>query len=281
VARKDPQVVQSGERTNTDGKPVSNIILLSISDSDYSSLRPHLEYVSLPNHLVLHEAGGTLEFAYFPNRGLISLVVVMKDGKTAEAGIVGNEGFTGTLDSTSEMAERNASTGILLRGTDRRTSRPQAAPKRLLAARPERGAFRLSQSVGHKALQIEHRKLVREANTWVERRSPSPRLPDATAESWTEFFRPTRTPANPLFTATIRSSTASRQLPRGCLHKELAAATEGCAFCHSTEKQISRAQTRALPMTTTQTKDLAGHYCRVVIPVSTCLSRSVAGSDNS
>ena len=84
---------QPSERTNTAGKQVNNIILLSISDSDYSSLRPHLEYVSLPNHLVLHEAGGKLEFAYFPNRGLISLVVVMKDGKTAEAGIVGNEGF--------------------------------------------------------------------------------------------------------------------------------------------------------------------------------------------
>ena len=88
---------QPCERTNTEGKPVSNLILLSISDSDYGSLRPHLEYVSLPNHLVLHEAGGKLEFAFFPNRGLISLVVVMKDGKTAEAGIVGNEGFTGTL----------------------------------------------------------------------------------------------------------------------------------------------------------------------------------------
>jgi len=87
---------QPSERTNTAGKQVSNKILLSISDSDYSSLRPHLEYVSLPNHLVLHEAGGKVEFAYFPNRGLISLVVVMKDGKTAEAGIVGNEGFTGT-----------------------------------------------------------------------------------------------------------------------------------------------------------------------------------------
>src|ERR1700692_2965778 len=89
------QALQSGERTNTQGKPVSSLILLSISDSDYASLRPHLEYVSLPNHLVLHQAGGKLEFAYFPNRGLISLVVVMKDGKTAEAGIVGNEGFTG------------------------------------------------------------------------------------------------------------------------------------------------------------------------------------------
>jgi CRP-like cAMP-binding protein len=94
---KRSRAVQSGERTNTEGKPVSSLILLSISDSDYSSLRPHLEYISLPNHLVLHEAGGKLEFAYFPNRGLISLVVVMKDGRTAEAGIVGNEGFTGTL----------------------------------------------------------------------------------------------------------------------------------------------------------------------------------------
>jgi len=97
MANKGLQIVQSGERTNAAGKPVSNRILLSICDSDYGSLRPHLESVSLPNHLVLHEAGGKLEFAYFPNRGLISLVVVMNNGKTAEAGIVGNEGFTGTL----------------------------------------------------------------------------------------------------------------------------------------------------------------------------------------
>jgi CRP-like cAMP-binding protein len=96
VARKELQVVQAGERTNAAGKPVSNKILLSISDSEYNSIRPHLEYVRLPNHLVLHETGERLRFAYFPNRGLISLVVVMKDGKTAEAGVVGNEGFTGT-----------------------------------------------------------------------------------------------------------------------------------------------------------------------------------------
>jgi CRP-like cAMP-binding protein len=96
VESKSLQVVPSGERTNTAGKPVSNEILLSIPDSEYSSLRPHLEYISLPNHLVLHEAGEKLDFAYFLNRGLISLVVVMSDGRTAEAGIVGNDGFTGT-----------------------------------------------------------------------------------------------------------------------------------------------------------------------------------------
>jgi CRP-like cAMP-binding protein len=95
VKIKNLQTLQSGERTNTAGKPVSNSILLSTVESDYNSLRPHLEYIELPNHLVLHEAGGKLEFAYFPNRGLISLVVAMKDGKTAEAGVVGNEGYTG------------------------------------------------------------------------------------------------------------------------------------------------------------------------------------------
>jgi CRP-like cAMP-binding protein len=61
-----------------------------VVDGDYSALRPHLEYVELPNHLVLHEASSKVEFAYFPNRGLISLVVAM-----AEVSVVGNEGFAG------------------------------------------------------------------------------------------------------------------------------------------------------------------------------------------
>jgi CRP-like cAMP-binding protein len=91
------QIILPSERTNAAGIAVSNKILLSCTESEYHILRPHLEHVDLPNHLVLHEAGGKLKFAYFPNRGLISLVVVMKDGKTAEAGIVGNEGFTGIL----------------------------------------------------------------------------------------------------------------------------------------------------------------------------------------
>jgi CRP-like cAMP-binding protein len=96
VENQGRQIMRSGERTNAGGKPVKNRILLSVSDSDYSTLRPHLEYVSLPNHRILHEGSGRVEFAYFLNRGLISLVVVMNDGETAEAGIVGNEGFIGT-----------------------------------------------------------------------------------------------------------------------------------------------------------------------------------------
>lgn len=97
MKNKSLEVGPSEERTDLIGKPVGNLILLALSERDYSALRPHLEHVVLPNHLVLHEVGDSIQFAYFLNRGLISLVVVMKDGKTAEAGIIGNEGFTGTL----------------------------------------------------------------------------------------------------------------------------------------------------------------------------------------
>jgi CRP-like cAMP-binding protein len=87
--------VQSGERTSTDGKPVSNKILLAIPASEYFSVREHLEFVDLPPHQVLHEPNDSLHFVYFPNRGLLSLVIVMESGQTVEAGIVGMEGIAG------------------------------------------------------------------------------------------------------------------------------------------------------------------------------------------
>jgi CRP-like cAMP-binding protein len=51
--------------------------------------------VELPSHRILHEAHEILQYAYFPNDGLLSLVVVFAEGKTVEAGIVGKEGVVG------------------------------------------------------------------------------------------------------------------------------------------------------------------------------------------
>jgi CRP-like cAMP-binding protein len=95
VAIRQLQVVQPGERTNAAGKPVANRILLAIPDTEYRSIRPHLEYLRLPHHRSLHEPHQKLRFVHFLNQGLISLVVEMKDGRTVEAGIVGNEGASG------------------------------------------------------------------------------------------------------------------------------------------------------------------------------------------
>jgi CRP-like cAMP-binding protein len=83
------------ERTSSTGKPVKNKILLAIPDNEFRLLRPQLEFVDLTDHTILHEPHQPLEFVHFLNDGLVSLVVVLADGKTVEAGIVGNEGVIG------------------------------------------------------------------------------------------------------------------------------------------------------------------------------------------
>ena len=95
MATKRLRVLQPGERTNPAGKPVRNRILLSMPDAEYRSIRPHLEFISLAHHRSLHEPHKKSKFVHFPNEGLISLVVALMDGRTVEAGVVGNEGIAG------------------------------------------------------------------------------------------------------------------------------------------------------------------------------------------
>jgi len=59
-------------------------------------LRPDLEFIQTPQHHILHEAGEKIEFAYFLNEGMASLVVLTSDGRSVEVAIVGREGIVGT-----------------------------------------------------------------------------------------------------------------------------------------------------------------------------------------
>jgi CRP-like cAMP-binding protein len=89
------RAVQAGERTNGAGKSVRNKILLATPDKEYALMRSELKYIDLPSHLSLHEPAQQIEFVYFPNRGMVSQVVVTKDGRTVEVGVVGHEGYVG------------------------------------------------------------------------------------------------------------------------------------------------------------------------------------------
>jgi CRP-like cAMP-binding protein len=95
MGQKSFRAVRAGERTNVDGKHVSNKVLLATPDNEYQLMRRDLTYVDLPDHLSLHEPTQSIEFVYFPNRGMVSQVVVTKDGRTVEVGVVGNEGYVG------------------------------------------------------------------------------------------------------------------------------------------------------------------------------------------
>src|SRR5271166_5552926 len=95
MSGKNFRVAQTAERTNIDGKQVKNRILLATPDNEYELMRPDLMYIDLPSHLSLHEPTQKIEFVYFPNRGMVSQVVVTKDGRTVEVGVVGSEGYVG------------------------------------------------------------------------------------------------------------------------------------------------------------------------------------------
>src|ERR1700722_14133222 len=95
MSGKNFRTAQVGERTNVEGKPVRNKVLLAMPDDEYKLMRPDLIYVDLPHHLSLHEPTQRIEFVYFPNRGMVSQVVVTKDGRTVEVGVVGKEGYVG------------------------------------------------------------------------------------------------------------------------------------------------------------------------------------------
>src|SRR6202035_3967925 len=95
MSGKNYRTAQTGQRTSAEGKQVSNKVLLATPDNEYELMRPDLTYIDLPHHLSLHEPAQKIECVYFPNRGMVSQVVVTKDGRTVEVGVVGNEGYVG------------------------------------------------------------------------------------------------------------------------------------------------------------------------------------------
>src|ERR1700681_4400210 len=92
---KNFRAAQADQRTSVEGKQISNKVLLAAPDNEYELMRADLTYIDLPDHLSLHEPTQKVEFVYFPNRGMVSQVVVTKDGRTVEVGVVGNEGYVG------------------------------------------------------------------------------------------------------------------------------------------------------------------------------------------
>ena len=72
-----------------------NRLLAALPGLDYERLRPHLEQVRLIYKRVLYNAKKPIEFVYFIETGVGSLVNTMRDGAASEVGTIGNEGFVG------------------------------------------------------------------------------------------------------------------------------------------------------------------------------------------
>jgi CRP-like cAMP-binding protein len=82
----------------------SNKLLASLPHEDFRLLIPHLASVQLASGTVLAEPGVEVDHAYFPSSGAVSLLVVMRDGKTIETGAVGREGVVGAMSGIAPCA---------------------------------------------------------------------------------------------------------------------------------------------------------------------------------
>ena len=80
---------------NSRPPPTRNHLLAALSRRDYRRMLPQLETVPLKIMDVLYQGGEQIKHVYFPNDGLISLLVVMEDEQLREVGLIGNEGMLG------------------------------------------------------------------------------------------------------------------------------------------------------------------------------------------
>ena len=95
---KNPRVrLKSDGQTvpTVDGEVVNNEILLSLPARESDLVFPHLTFMELPTHVVLHEPGDPIKFGYFLNSGLTSVLTVLAEGKSVEVGLTGKDGFVG------------------------------------------------------------------------------------------------------------------------------------------------------------------------------------------
>jgi CRP-like cAMP-binding protein len=73
-----------------------NELLRRLPSPDLSLLEPHFERMTLDLRTVLQPPGAPIEFIYFPESCVASLVAKMRRTKDAEVGLVGFEGMTGS-----------------------------------------------------------------------------------------------------------------------------------------------------------------------------------------
>jgi CRP-like cAMP-binding protein len=76
-------------------EPSANRLLGLLPASAYERLRPHLHRIPLEYRQSLYRANKPIEFVYFVEAGVGSLVNTMRNGQAAEVGTIGNEGLVG------------------------------------------------------------------------------------------------------------------------------------------------------------------------------------------
>jgi CRP-like cAMP-binding protein len=85
-----------------------NGFLSSLSAEDFDLVRPHLRSVDLVQDSILVPTGEPLKRAYFPHRGVISLVVDMARGEHVQVAMVGRQSIFGAFSALGDAIALNS-----------------------------------------------------------------------------------------------------------------------------------------------------------------------------
>jgi CRP-like cAMP-binding protein len=76
---------------------MANTLLATLPVDDFNRLKPHFVFVTLAQGMSLFEAHDEVTQIYFPLAGMISLLVLLKNGQAIETATVGREGVVGAM----------------------------------------------------------------------------------------------------------------------------------------------------------------------------------------
>ena len=82
-------------KTKPPAAPHVNQLLGGLPPEEYQRLLPRLQVVPLAFKQILYVARSPIDYAYFPNRGVVSALTVMEDGRAIEVATIGDEGMVG------------------------------------------------------------------------------------------------------------------------------------------------------------------------------------------
>jgi len=85
-----------------------NGFLSALAADDFELLRPHLRSADLAQEFVLAAAGETLKRAYFPHRGVISLVVNLAKGEHVQVAMIGRDSVLGSFSALGDPTALNS-----------------------------------------------------------------------------------------------------------------------------------------------------------------------------
>jgi len=75
--------------------PQQNHLLAALSPAERERIYAHLRLVEMSLGKILYESGDVLRHVYFPPDSIVSLLLFLADGASAEISVVGNEGLIG------------------------------------------------------------------------------------------------------------------------------------------------------------------------------------------